>query len=418
MAISHTVVPWFYCEVHMPVSISIEDNVKFRVTFPYSRDYVDGLRAIEGRVWDHLNKFWTVPLSRENLKQLTKIFCGCDIIFDARTAMMVEDLNAKKIPETEITKNTASEITGQVVSQTCARKGYKEARQGNKEARQKIPALFDSGQMADELRLRGFSSKTVRAYTGHMKRLCAFTNKFPAELEEDEIKKYLLSLIEVHDCKYSYVQQALSAIKFYFTEVTRTNYKITGIPFPRKEKQLPEVLSQNEVSAVLKCIDNLKHKAILFIIYSAGLRVGEAVRLKKEDIDYQRMVIKVMQGKGRKDRYTLLSLRASNLLKEYIKVYKPDEWLFEGAEPGSHLTERSVQRVFENACQKAKIERRISVHALRHSFATHLLEQGTDLRYIQELLGHSSSKTTEIYTHVSTSTLKKIQSPLDGLDFS
>ena len=402
---------WFCYEVHMPVSISIEDNEKFHITFPYSRDYVEGIREIEGRVWDPLNKFWTVPLSRENLKLLTKIFFSSEIIFDARTAMMAEDLKTSKTPETEIAKKASFEIADQAISHKYARKGYKEVRQND------APVLFDTGQMADELRLRGFSSKTVRAYTGHMKRLAAFINKIPAELKEDEIKKYLLKLIE-QGCKYSYVQQALSAVKFYFTAVAGTNHKVTGIPFPRKEKQLPEVLSQNEVSSVFKCVDNLKLKAILFIIYSAGLRVGEAVRLKKEDIDYQRMVIKVMQGKGRKDRYTLLSLRASNLLKEYIKVYKPDEWLFEGAEPGSHLTERSVQRVFENACQKAKIERRISVHALRHSFATHLLEQGTDLRYIQELLGHSSSKTTEIYTHVSTGTLKKIQSPLDGLDFS
>lgn len=155
----------------------------------------------------------------------------------------------------------------------------------------------------------------------------------------------------------------------------------------------------------------------MMLVYAAGLRVGEVVRLKREDIDDKRKVIKVEQGKGKKDRYTLLSSRAELLLKEYSSVYKPDVWLFEGDIPGRHLTERSVQRVFENSCKKAGITKDVSVHVLRHSFATHLLESGTDLRYIQELLGHSSSKTTEIYTHVSTKDLRKIQSPLDNLDF-
>ena len=139
--------------------------------------------------------------------------------------------------------------------------------------------------------------------------------------------------------------------------------------------------------------------------------------MKIEDIDDKRKVIKVEQGKGKKDRYTLLSSRAELLLKEYISLYNPHDWLFEGDIAGRHLTERSVQRVFENSCNKADIAKNVSVHVLRHSFATHLLESGTDLRYIQELLGHSSSKTTEIYTHVSTKDLKKIQSPLDNLDF-
>lgn len=142
------------------------------------------------------------------------------------------------------------------------------------------------------------------------------------------------------------------------------------------------------------------------------------MRLRAENIDENRMVIRVAQGKGKKDRYTLLSLRANELIKKYKSVYKPDEWLSEGEAPGRHLTERTVQRVFESACKKVGITKNVSVHVLRHSFATHLLEGGTDIRYIQELLGHSSSKTTEIYTHVSTKDLKRIQSPLDTIDFS
>lgn len=175
------------------------------------------------------------------------------------------------------------------------------------------------------------------------------------------------------------------------------------------------MLSKEEVLSLLKSVDNEKHKTILFLIYSAGLRLGEVVRLQINDIDSKRMLIKVIQGKGRKDRYTLLSDVALKQLRKYYSIYKPERWLFPGGKEGSYLTERSVQKIFERACQKAKIRSDVSVHTLRHSFATHLLESGTDLRYIQELLGHSSSKTTEIYTHVTEKKLSNIRSPLDYL---
>lgn len=167
---------------------------------------------------------------------------------------------------------------------------------------------------------------------------------------------------------------------------------------------------------ILGTVTNLKHKTILYMVYSSGLRVGEVVRLKTGDIDMERMIVKVNQGKGKKDRYTILSKKALDILIEYIKKYKPDEWLFTGEEPDRHITERTVQKVFSDTCKKSGIKKITSVHTLRHSFATHLLEGGTDLRYIQELLGHSNSKTTEIYTHVSTKDYKNIQSPLDRLE--
>jgi integrase/recombinase XerD len=182
-----------------------------------------------------------------------------------------------------------------------------------------------------------------------------------------------------------------------------------------KEKKRPEVLSYQEVAKILKVITNLKHRAILFLVYSAGLRVGEVVNLKISDIDSDRMLIHVKQGKGKKDRYTVLSQIALDELRIYVKRYRPDDWLFQGGDGKGHLTERSVQKVFDKARTAAGIKKDVSVHTLRHSFATHLLEGGTDLRYIQELLGHSSSKTTEIYTHVTEKSISKIQSPLDRL---
>lgn len=175
------------------------------------------------------------------------------------------------------------------------------------------------------------------------------------------------------------------------------------------------VLSKEEVANILSAVDNVKHRAILMTVYSAGLRVGEVVRLKLEDIDTDRMLIHVKGAKGRKDRYTLLSATTLEVISRYRRKYAPEKWLFEGVRDGRYLSTRTVEKILEHACEKAGIRKDISVHTLRHSFATHLLEGGTDLRYIQELLGHSHSKTTEIYTHVSTKSLGKIQSPLDTL---
>jgi integrase/recombinase XerD len=192
--------------------------------------------------------------------------------------------------------------------------------------------------------------------------------------------------------------------KFYF------------IDRPNKEKTLPSVLSTEEVVEILKQTDNIKHKAILMTIYSAGLRISEAINLRIKDIDSDRMQIRVEQGKGRVDRYTLLSEKTVLILRQYFKQYRPSIWLFEGVKKGEQYSTRSIQSIFQSAVQKAGITKDVSVHTLRHSFATHLLENGTDLRYIQNLLGHANSKTTEVYTHITTKGFEQIKSPLDKLD--
>lgn len=223
-------------------------------------------------------------------------------------------------------------------------------------------------------------------------------------------------LIHDKETSHSFANQALSSIKFLWIYILhRPDVEIDMLPRPKKEHKLPNVLSKEEVSCILNALQNEKHRTILFLIYSAGLRVGETVRLQIKDIDTKRMLIKVRQGKGRKDRYTLLSEVALKQLKKYYLLYKPELWLFPGGKDGSFLTERTVERIFENACTIAKVKANVSVHSLRHSFATHLLEGGTDIRYIQELLGHSSSKTTEIYSHVTEKKLSNIRSPLDDL---
>ncbi len=185
---------------------------------------------------------------------------------------------------------------------------------------------------------------------------------------------------------------------------------------PRKDKKLPVVLSQEEVVKVLSALSNIKHRAILMLIYSAGLRVSEVVKLRPEDIDSKRRLVFINGAKGRKDRHTLLSEAALKTLRDYWRKEKPSsKWLFPEGKSDKYLHPRSVQKIFANACKRAGITKKVSVHSLRHSFATHLLESGVDLRYIQEILGHKSSKTTEIYTHVSTKNLLFIRNPLDEI---
>ena len=184
---------------------------------------------------------------------------------------------------------------------------------------------------------------------------------------------------------------------------------------PRKEKKLPRELSEDEITVIFKQIKNLKHRCMLYLVYSAGLRRSELLNLRAADIGSSRSCIVIRDAKGIKDRITLLSEKILRLLRDYYKKYKPKEWLFEGAAGGKH-SESSIRKVFENAVVKSGIRKNVSLHSLRHSFATHLLERGTDLRYIQALLGHNSSKTTEIYTHVTKKGLEQLRSPLEDLE--
>jgi len=268
-----------------------------------------------------------------------------------------------------------------------------------------------------ELLSRKYSYRTVKGYLYYNRDFLSFIRKEPSGINDSDIKDYLLHLAEERQSATSTLNQAINALKFYYGTMLKKKF-VYEVKRPRKDKKLPVVLSKEEVAKILSSVDNLKHKAILMLVYSAGLRVGEVVKLKPEDIDSKRMLIRIKGAKGRKDRYTLLSEMALEILRKYWRDYKPDKWLFEGAKKERYISTRTVQHILEHACRQAGIRKDISVHTLRHSFATHLLEGGTDLRYIQELLGHAHSKTTEIYTHVSTKSLSKIQSPLDSLSIA
>jgi len=221
--------------------------------------------------------------------------------------------------------------------------------------------------------------------------------------------------MEVEHFQAASVHQVINALRFLYVELYRRPMVLGSIPRPKKDRKLPVVLSGDEVRAVFDATENLKHRALLMLVYSSGLRVGEVVRLRVEDLDNVRKLIHVHTGKGKKDRYTLLSASVMRVVDEYIKLYRPREWLFPGMVPDRAYSVRSAQSVFERAARKAGIQKHVTIHSLRHAFATHLLEQGVDIRIIQQLLGHSSVKTTEVYTHVSSTILTEVRSPIENI---
>jgi len=274
-------------------------------------------------------------------------------------------------------------------------------------------------QFEKKLKLKGYSQNSIKAYLNHNKSFIKYIQKDLFSIETSDINDYVLYLLDELNNTHSYANQFISAFKTFnklILELDGINNKLLR---PKKKKKLPKVLNKREVKEIIAAVDNLKHQLILILTYSAGLRVSEVVKLKISDIDSDRMLIYVRSAKGYKDRYTLLSKSALTKLRLYLRafqVHKYDaQWLFPGQNKDKHLSKRSAQKVFKRACRKAGINKELGIHSLRHSFATHLLEQGVDLRYIQKLLGHKSSTTTEIYTHVSNKNLIEIENPFDKL---
>lgn len=266
------------------------------------------------------------------------------------------------------------------------------------------------------LTLKRYSFRTVKAYKNCFRAFIRYFDETkPSELERKHIDQYLLYCIKEKKITESHQNQIMSAIKMFYREVVSQEHKVMNLFTPKKPEKVPQVFTEQEVAKLLGAIDNPKHRCILMLIYSAGLRLGEVTNLKRTDLQPEMERIFVRGGKGKKDRCTILSPKIWERLKEYLEVHNPIEWVFEGP-PGGKYSDRSVQMIFVNAKEKSKVNPYATVHTLRHSFATHLLEKGVDLRYIQELLGHESSKTTEIYTHITKKGWGKIKSPLDDLD--
>ena len=358
---------------------------------------VEKVKTIEGRKWHKDRKCWSFPDSDGTLERILKVFEDEEIHIDPS---LQTQLPHPVIARSEATKQSQG-------NPSLVKRG--EGRFSDK----KLSATpFDD--LKRELLSRKYSYKTVKGYLYYNRDFLNFIDKNPFDIQESDIKNYLLYLAEEKQSATSTLNQAINALKFYYGTMLKRKF-VYEVKRPRKDKKLPVILSQEDVAKILSSVDNLKHKTLLMLVYSAGLRVGEVVKLKPEDIDSKRMLVFLKGSKGKKDRYTLLSETTLKTLREYWKEYKPTKWLFPGPDKERYITIRTAQRVFEMACEKALIKKDVTIHSLRHSFATHLLENGTDLRYIQELLGHKSSKTTEIYTHVSNKALMKIRNPLDQI---
>jgi site-specific recombinase XerD len=263
------------------------------------------------------------------------------------------------------------------------------------------------------MELTGFSPSTIKSYLGEAKKFVKFYNKSPELMGEMEVKNYLHNLIKIKKSSNSTIRQVYSSLKFLYLNTLNQDWFLNKIPLLKKEKKLPIVLTKEQINGIFSSTTNLKYLCLFKLIYSSGLRVSEAARLKVKDIESDTMRIRVEQGKNRKDRYTILSQNALETLRQYWKEYKPKEYLFSGNRPLKPITTRPIQAEFRRTRAKAGLKEQATLHSLRHSFATHLLEAGYDILTIKHLLGHSCVKTTCIYLHVMRDGRINLKSPLD-----
>ncbi|GJM62633.1 site-specific tyrosine recombinase/integron integrase [Persicobacter diffluens] len=272
--------------------------------------------------------------------------------------------------------------------------------------------------MLDRLESLRYSYHTANTYLHCFQQFLAYYRRIPINnIEKHEIEKYLLHMVRVKKMSASAQNQAINAIKFYYEHIAQLDTQFYHVQRPAKPNSLPKVISKEDIQKLILQAKNTKHRAIIACIYGGGLRVSEACNLRIKDIDSNRMVINIKGGKGMHDRTTILSQNTLACLRKYFKAYRPTTYLFEGTKKGSPYSPVSIRQFLDRYAKRANIQVKVTPHMLRHSFATHLLEDGVDLRYIQALLGHNSSKTTEIYTHVSTKNMGSFKSPLDNMQF-
>lgn len=374
---------------------------KLAILFPFVKEIDLAARSINGIKWTQTYKCWYLPLSQDSfstaynkLKELGQInFTELKAYLEKR----------KKIVAVK------SETAGQ-----GKRTGVKEQTIQTFAIGDVNMRLLD--QTIKTLKIKAYARNTIELYRSELLQIMRLLKHRPlAALTTNQIKSYLLWLLQTRQCSESKVHTTLNALKFCFEQVLYKPKIFVEIPRPKKHLQIPKVHAASQVKKIIQSTHNEKHKTMLMLAYATGMRLQEIINLKLYDINSARMVINVIRAKGKKDRQAILSEKLLIQLRKYFKQYRPKEWLFEG-KPGVRYGYRSLQLVFQQAKERSGIAMKGGIHTLRHSFATHLLENGTDLRLIQELLGHNSIKTTVRYTHVSNAQLQKIKSPLDELD--
>lgn len=375
-----------------PVRLDDLDDA-IAVRMPYHRPVVDHIRAIPGRRWHPGDRAWLIPRTEEALNQMLR---APGAAFDVDPNLM----HLVRAPYDPIDDDGPYPA------------GLDRSGARTDPARDTRRAAELLRRVSEELRVQGYSPRTRKNYVGHIRRFLRAHPEAMDGLTTESVKRYILQLQD-DGLSVSYQRQVISAVG-KLAGVMGVPAIAATIQRPRPDRRLPTVLSRDEVRRILDAVDFPKHKLALTLAYSSGLRVSEVVSLRVGDVDTERRMLRVRQGKGRKDRYTLLAETAIAMMDDMGLPSDPRAWLFPGGRPGRHLTARSVQKVFERALARSGVSKPASVHTLRHSFATHLIENGISLRHIQLLLGHSSPKTTERYTHVSQAELRRIASPLDA----
>jgi len=388
-----------------------ESERRIALRFPYDATLIDAAKKM-GAKWSSTHRCWHTANSPEQLQAIFAAFKGLAWV----------DMNGLRMKAESAPNNPAAPSAGSP-SKTIGRSGKHNAAATqlgsiSKPVAQPLSRVQEQALegMRRKLEVARYSPRSIIVYVNAAKQLFLhFPAKHPNDIRTEDIEAFQHHLATERKVSNSTLNQAVNAIRYYYMNVVGDAKRVTFIERPRKETKLPMVLSKAEVAAVLKAPTNLKHQAMLALAYSGGLRVSEILSLRPEDLLYDRGLIRIRAAKGNKDRTTLLGRSTADLLKRYVEHAQPRALLFEG-QSGGFYSARSLQKVLEAALAKAAISKPATMHTLRHSFATHLLEQGTDLRYIQALLGHASSKTTEIYTHVSTRYLQGIVNPMDNLD--
>jgi len=375
---------------------------------------------LQGIKWSRTRKCWYMPLSKINYETLGRALKGKAIIDHAGLSRY---LKAKKAGERETESVQATGIKNnhpplRSISEVPAGQANPTGIAYYKGSRIHPVNAHVIPNMHEHLKLKAYSSSTIRTYLGEMKQLLGMLKNIPAdELKVEHIKRYLLFCFEKLHVTENTLHSRINALKYYYEQVLGREKFFWEIPRPKKQLQLPNFFNPDEIAAILRAVDNVKHKTMLMLAYSSGLRVSEVVRIRTKDIDSKRMCILIKQAKGKKDRIVRLSPVLLIMLREYWKKYKPtrDGVLFQGQYAGEPYSTRSLQLILASAKQKAGILKPGSIHALRHSFATHLLDKGTDVTMIMKLLGHNDIKTTLRYLHVTNRDMLQIVSPLDDL---
>lgn len=381
------------------------------------------IRKGAGAKWSQTNKCWYVLLSKENYNKLFFALKGWAEIEQSELHQYLSEKKKKELVEpnkiisTISQKTEANKIVPSFNNQAAPAWFDKKIVVYKKEPISPVNAHIIPA-MEQRLKLKAYSPSTIKTYLGEMSQLLTLLKDIPAdELTPAHLKRYLVYCLEKLRLKENTLHSRINSLKFYYEQVLGREKFFWEIPRPKKPFLLPKLLNESEMTRLFNALSNKKHKAMLFTAYSAGLRVSEIVSLKLSDIDSQRMQIFIRRAKGKKDRYVNLSPVLLDILRNYIREIRPRpaKYLFESEQTNTAYPSRTVQQIFTTAKHKAGIRKEVGIHSLRHSFATHLLDKGTDIRYIKDLLGHFSIKTTERYLHVSKKQLVNIISPFDDL---